>query len=307
MTTQPVWARAPAKINLSLHVGARRPDGFHELATVYQAVDLFDDVGASVRDDGGLSVRTLDGRGRALAELDDSRHLGLRAAAALRERYRVAAGVHLDVAKSIPIAAGMAGGSADAAAALVACAAAWRLDVAPAELLRIAAAVGSDVPFALTGETAVGTGRGEQVQPVEAAPPTHWVMVSSGQGLSTPAVYATADRMGDARPASPVVDHRLLTALRTGDRQALAGLLHNDLQAAALSLRPGLAEVLAAGAAAGARAGLVSGSGPTLLLLVDDDTAAAAVTAQVAPVAATVLAGSWLRTVSGPVPGARLH
>jgi 4-diphosphocytidyl-2-C-methyl-D-erythritol kinase len=136
---------------------------------------------------------------------------------------------------------------------------------------------------------------------------THWVMVSSSPGLSTPAVYAAADRMGDARPASPVVDLRLLTALTTGDRQALAGLLHNDLQAAALSLRPELADVLAAGTAAGARAGLVSGSGPTLLLLVDDDTAAAAVTAQVAPVAAAVLAGSRLRTVSGPVPGAQLR
>lgn len=307
MTGEPVWARAPAKINLSLHVGARRPDGFHELATVYQAVDLFDEVGASVRDDGSLSVRTVDGHGRTVAGLDGSRHLALRAATSLRERYRGTRGVHLDVVKRIPIAAGMAGGSADAAAALLACAAAWRLDVPAAELHDLAAALGSDVPFALTGGTAVGTGRGEQVAPVTATAQTHWVMVSSAPGLSTAAVYAAADRLGAVRPASPAVDHRLLPALAAGDRQALAGLLHNDLQPAALSLRPGLADVLGAGTAAGARAGIVSGSGPTLLLLVDDDTAAAAVTAQVAPVAAAVLAGSWLRTVSGPVPGARLR
>lgn len=306
MTVAPVWALAPAKINLSLHVGARRPDGFHELATVYQAVDLYDHVGASVRDDGGLSVRTVDGHGRAIAGLDSSQHLALRAAAALRERYRGTRGVHLDVVKNIPIAAGMAGGSADAAAALVACAAAWRLDAPPAELQDLAASLGSDVPFALTGGTAVGTGRGERVQPVTATMPTHWVMVSSSPGLSTPAVYASADRSGHVRPAAPAVDARLLSALASGDRQALAGLLHNDLQAPAMSLRPGLADVLAAGTAAGALAGIVSGSGPTLLLLIDGADAAA-VTAHVAPVAAAVLAGAWVRAISGPVPGARLR
>jgi 4-diphosphocytidyl-2-C-methyl-D-erythritol kinase len=251
-------------------------------------------------------VRTVDGHGRAIAGLDGSQHLALRAAAGLRERYRGAPGVHLDVVKNIPIAAGMAGGSADAAAALVACAAAWRLDVPPAEVQNLAAALGSDVPFAVAGGTAVGTGRGERVRPVAATVPTHWVMVSSTPGLSTPAVYAAADHSGHARPASPAVDPRLLGALASGDRQALAGLLHNDLQAPALSLRPGLADVLAAGTAAGALAGIVSGSGPTLLLLIDGADAAA-VTAHVAPVAAAVLADARVRTISGPVPGARLR
>lgn len=302
-----VRARAPAKVNLSLHVGSPRPDGFHEIATVYQAVDLYDEVAATPWP-GRLSVETRDPAGRRVPGLaDDDRHLAVRAAAALRSHAGVRAGARLRVRKQIPVAGGLAGGSADAAAALLACDRLWGVSTPPAVLRTIAGGLGSDVPFALFGGTAVGTGRGEQVEPAAPGPRTTWVLVTCSSGLSTPAVYAETDRyrVGHTVPA-PQVSARLLDALRAGDLRRVARCLRNELQDAALALRPELVDLLAAGHLAGALAGLVSGSGPSVALLVDDDARATAVAAAVGPVARRVLPDVRVQTVHGPAAGAHL-
>jgi len=306
MSRPSVLARAPAKINLALRVGPRRPDGFHDLATVYQAIDLHDEVLATQRPDAVVSVETTDLAGRPVAGVvDNADHLGVRAADALRRRYGVQSGVHLRVRKDIPVAAGLAGGSADAAATLVACTELWELGIDSASLLEVGAGLGSDVPFALLGGTALGSGRGERVATLTTATATTWVLVSSAPGLATPAVYGRTDaiRAGRELPA-PAVDDELLAAVGSGDTGLLAAVLHNDLQPAALELRPGLTAVLNAGRAAGAAAGLVSGSGPTVLLLVRDGAEAVAVSAAVWPVAIAALTGAQMRTVCGPVAGA---
>jgi len=304
--TGPVRARAPAKINLALHVGPARPDGYHELATVYQAVDLYDEVTAEPHPGGAVAVRTLDPQGAPVDGVaDDATHLAVRAAEALRERAGLRLGVRLTVRKRIPVAGGMAGGSADAAAALVACDALWGLGTDHETLLDVAAGLGSDVPFALVGETALGTGRGERVRPVPAAGRSTWLVVASRPGLPAAEVYAAADRVRAGTDVGPPAVHpRLLDAVRAGDVPRLARGVRNDLQRAAVSLRPALADVLDAGVRAGARVGLVSGSGPTLLLLVRDDAEAASVGAAVGPVAERLLSGATLRIVHGPVAGA---
>lgn len=300
-----VRVRAPAKINLTLQVGPVRTDGFHDLATVYQAIDLFDEVRAEPRPDAVVSVESRDAAGRPVpGVVDDAGNLAARAAAALRQHCGVASGVHLRVRKEIPVAAGLAGGSADAAATLVACDLLWGLGADCTTLLDLAATLGSDVPFALVGGTALGTGRGEHVQQLAAAPTT-WLMVSSSPGLSTPAVYARTDQLrAGKQPLPPLVGHDVLGAVQTGGVDRLAAVLSNDLEPAAIALRPGLADVLSTGRAAGAAGGLVSGSGPTLLFLVRDDVHAEQVAAAVAPVVTARLPGARLSTVHGPVPGA---
>lgn len=301
--------RAPAKINLALRVAPRRRrDGFHDVATLYQAVDLYDDLVAEPRDDQRVTVQTLDAEGRTVPGIyDDGRHLAVRAAQALRRRVGVSAGVHLRVCKRIPVAAGLAGGSADAAAALVGCASLWRLGIGRAGLLDVAAALGSDAPFALLGGAAIGTGRGERLDPVPVGGGTTWLLISFPSGLATGTVYAENDRLRHGRDDGvPRVDPGLLAALAQGDLPALADGLHNDLQAAAVALRPELVPVLDAGRRAGALGTLVAGSGPSLLLLVADDAHAGGVAAAVRPAAAEALAGATVRTVHGPVPGATI-
>ncbi|WP_068427983.1 4-(cytidine 5'-diphospho)-2-C-methyl-D-erythritol kinase [Piscicoccus intestinalis] len=181
--------------------------------------------------------------------------------------------VHIHIAKEIPVAAGMAGGSADAAATLVACDALWRLGSDRELLDELAATLGSDINFALTGGTAIGSGRGERVAPVLGRGRYHWVLAVSETGLSTPAVFAECDRLREERGETDIPDPEpspaMMAALRSGDPRALGSALRNDLQEAALSLRPELAEVLEAGLEYGALGGIVSGSGPTLAFLVD--------------------------------------
>jgi 4-diphosphocytidyl-2-C-methyl-D-erythritol kinase len=261
-----VRVRVPAKINLYLGVGPLRPDGYHELTTVYQAVSLYDEVTARRGDQLTL---TMEGEGAGSLPLDGS-NLVLRAARALAEHAGVPAHARLHLRKQIPIAAGLAGGSADAAAALVACDALWETGLGRDELAEVAAAVGSDVPFLVLGGTALGTGRGETVSPVLARPSSwHWVVAAADGGLSTPDVYGELDRLradGSApAPLGPTDD--LLAALRQRSPAALGDVLGNDLEAAALSLRPELAATLDAGRSAGALAGLVCGSGPSCVFL----------------------------------------
>ncbi len=299
-----VRVRVAAKINLSLRVGARRPDGFHDLSTVFQAISLFDDI--QVRASPIGSGRTISVAGERVDGVPrDDRNLAARAAIALAEAVgQPDPDVHIDIDKAIPVAGGMAGGSADAAATLVACRALWDTEIADEELHRVAADLGSDVPFALQGGTAQGTGRGDILVPVLATGEWHWVVALNDGELSTPQVFAECDRLrscGLSEPA-PGDDSALMAALRAGSARDLAPCLVNDLQPAALSLRPSLAAVLAAGTDVGALAGLVSGSGPTCIFLAADREHAIGLAAE--------LAGSGLvrgvRHAFGPVRGAHL-
>ncbi|MEE1738994.1 4-(cytidine 5'-diphospho)-2-C-methyl-D-erythritol kinase [Streptomyces sp. BE147] len=292
-----VTVRVPAKVNAQLAVGAARPDGFHDLANVFLAVGLYDEVTATPADE--LTV-TCSGRDASQVPLDTT-NLAARAALALAERHGIAPGVHLHIDKDIPVAGGMAGGSADGAAALLACDTLWGTRATREELLGICAELGSDVPFSLVGGAALGVGRGERLTPVEVGGTFHWVFAVADGGLSTPAVYGEFDRLtaGTDIPA-PAASEALLNALRSGDSGALAAALSNDLQAAALSLRPSLADTLAAGTGAGALAALVSGSGPTTAFLVADEESARKV--------ADALLGSGTcrnaRIAVSPAPGA---
>ncbi|GGV89829.1 4-diphosphocytidyl-2-C-methyl-D-erythritol kinase [Streptomyces gelaticus] len=295
-----VTVRVPAKVNVQLAVGAPRPDGFHDLANVFLAVGLYDEVTVTPAD--GLRI-TCSGPDAAQVPLDAT-NLAARAAIALAERHGIAPDVHIHIAKDIPVAGGMAGGSADGAAALLACDALWSTGAGRDELLAICAQLGSDVPFSLVGGAALGTGRGERLTPVDVGGTFHWVFAVADGGLSTPAVYGEFDRLtaGTDVPepeASPV----LLAALRAGDTTALAEALSNDLQQAALSLRPSLADTLAAGTAAGALAALVSGSGPTTAFLVADEESAR----KVAEALLTSGTCRNARTAVSPAPGATVQ
>lgn len=269
--THSVTVRVPAKVNVQLAVGAPRPDGFHDLANVFLAVGLYDEVTVTPAE--ALRV-TCSGPDAGRVPLDAT-NLAARAAIALAARHGIAPDVHIHIAKDIPVAGGMAGGSADGAAALLACDTLWATGASREELLEICAELGSDVPFSLVGGAALGTGRGEQLTAVETGGTFHWVFAVADGGLSTPAVYGEFDRLtaGTDVP-EPAASPTLLTALREGDVTALADALGNDLQAAALSLRPSLAGTLAAGTAAGALAALVSGSGPTTAFLTADEESA---------------------------------
>ncbi|MEU4501464.1 4-(cytidine 5'-diphospho)-2-C-methyl-D-erythritol kinase [Streptomyces sp. NPDC024089] len=292
-----VTVRVPAKVNVQLAVGAPRPDGFHDLANVFLAVGLYDEVTVTPAD--GLRV-TCSGPDAAQVPLDAT-NLAARAAIALAERHGIAPDVHIHIAKDIPVAGGMAGGSADGAAALLACDALWSTGATRDELLAICAELGSDVPFSLVGGAALGTGRGERLTPIEVGSTFHWVFAVADGGLSTPAVYGEFDRLtADTDVPEPEASPALLDALRTGDATALAAALSNDLQPAALSLRPSLADTLAAGTAAGALAALVSGSGPTTAFLVADEESAR----KVAEALLTSGTCRNARTAVSPAPGA---
>ena len=302
--------RAPAKLNLQLAVGPPRADGYHGLVTVFHAVSLFDEVTAEPARRDAVTVSG-EGADRVPAGRDN---LALRAVAALRRATAgpasAAAGVHITIVKRIPVAAGLAGGSADAAAALVACNELWGGGLSQSRLVEVAARVGSDVGFALLGGTAVGRGRGERLTPA-LAPATqyHWVLAFADGQLSTPEVYAALDQLraagrpagaGTRPPAPPALDAALMSALRSGDARMVGRALSNDLQPAALSLFPALRKTLAAGLELGALGALVSGSGPTCVFLAasPDRALDLAVSLSGAGVCRSVA------RVAGPVPGA---
>lgn len=289
--------RAPAKINLHLGVGPVRPDGFHPLATAYQAISLYSTLTARDAEEWSISCTARDGVAVADVPLDES-NLALRAARLLARRHHVGGPVALQVEKGIPVAGGLAGGSADGAAALLACSRLWGLDLSVEDLLEPAAELGSDVPFALVGGSAAGHGRGELVTPLADAGRYHWVVLTFGFGMSTPAVYAEFDagHLGGTVP-DPRIPEPLVRALAAGDVAGVAASVGNDLQPASLRLRPDLAEPLRAGLDASALAALVSGSGPTCLFLAEDP-------AHADEVAATVAAYGRARVATGPVPGA---
>jgi 4-diphosphocytidyl-2-C-methyl-D-erythritol kinase len=262
--------RSAAKINLLLGVGAPRPDGFHTLVTVYQAVSLYDDLTVTLAADGAdqLTVST------DVAAYIDASHLPRpghnivdRAATALAEHHGRPVTADVRIEKTIPIAGGLAGGSADGAAALLALDRLHGLGTTDDDLLTLAAGLGSDVPFALVGGSALGEGHGEVVTPVEDRGSWWWVVVPSEDGMSTPAVYRHYDELRPDAPLVPDPPDEIVGALASGDVRRLAAALHNDLEQAACDLRPDLAQLIVEGVDAGALRGLVSGSGPTCVFL----------------------------------------
>jgi 4-diphosphocytidyl-2-C-methyl-D-erythritol kinase len=287
--------RVPAKVNLHLGVGAVRPDGFHELVTIFHAVDLFDEVVATPAPSLALALS-----GDADGVPGDSQNLAWRAAALLATHAGVSPDVALEVTKAIPVAGGMAGGSADAAAALVACAALW--EVPSSDLPALAAELGSDVAFGLLGGTALGTGRGEVLSAVPTGGALHWVFALADHGISTAEAYRELDRQRAAGAAPPpsLDAAPMLAALRTGSAHAVAAVLHNDLQPAALTLAPALRQTLDAGSEHGALAGIVSGSGPTCAFLCADADDAAKLAAALDADGV----GRATRVASGPAAGA---
>jgi 4-diphosphocytidyl-2-C-methyl-D-erythritol kinase len=294
----PVTVKVPAKLNLQLSVGPRRADGYHDLVTVFHAVSLYDTITVEPSETDAVSVT---GEG-ATAVPHDGDNLAMRAVAALRTAVPGAVEpVRVTIAKRIPVAAGLAGGSADAAAALVACNELWNVGLSHQQLSEIAADVGSDVAFAVLGGTAVGRGRGEELT-AALVPSTQyqWVLAFAEGQLSTPDVYATLDRLRPDHTAAPELDAVLMAALRAGDPVRVGKALSNDLQPAALALFPALRKTLEAGTELGAVGALVSGSGPTCMFLARSKERALAL--------AAALSGAGVcrsvATVAGPVHGA---
>lgn len=301
-------ARASGKVNLQLSVGARGADGYHPLVSIFQAVSLFETVTAQSRDDRAITVTLTAGPGYAsdLAQIPtDHRNLAVKAAALLREEWGVTQGADLAIVKGVPAAGGMAGGSADAAAALVACAHAWGLDASREDLMRIGAMVGADVPFCLLGHTAVGLGRGDELSPAMSHGDFHWAFALQSEGLATPEVFARFDEQvdsGDRTPAPLQVDQEIMAALIASDAVRLGAALRNDLQDAAFSLMPRLFRVVEAAQEDEALGVVVSGSGPTVAALAGSRSHA------------LEIAQGWRErgvadavvTASGPAPGAVL-
>ena len=291
--------RVPAKVNLALNVGATDNEGYHALGTLFQAVSLFDDLVARPAEAGVFRV-SFRGEGASGLPVDDT-NLVVRAARLLAGTFGTGnLGAEIRVHKRIPVAGGMAGGSADAAATLVACNQLWGTGLDTGQLHAVAARLGADVPFLLYGGTAVGTGRGEKLKPVPVRGSLQWVLALSHHGLSTPAVFREFDRISPPRPTG--IDPGLLAALAGGDVRRVGSLLGNDLQQAAVNLHPELADVLAMGREAGAAGALVSGSGPTIAFLAGTPAVADAISDRLG-LSSRVRA---VRRAHGPVPGARI-
>jgi 4-diphosphocytidyl-2-C-methyl-D-erythritol kinase len=266
-----VTVRVPAKVNLQLAVGPREADGFHNLVTVFQAISIYDDV---------TITKTTSGSGITIAITGDHTHgvpadstnLAVKAAQLIADDYDFAVDIHIDIVKSIPVAGGMAGGSADAAAVIVGLNDLYNLEMSREEMLEFGAQLGSDVPFMITGGTAIGQGRGDQLTAALSRGTYHWVLALSTVGLSTPAVYQECDRLRAGLDiAAPQTSDALMQSLLAADPKAVGLSLQNDLQSAACSLRPALTLVLDVGEEYGALGAIVSGSGPTVAFLVGDE------------------------------------
>ncbi|GAA1224640.1 4-(cytidine 5'-diphospho)-2-C-methyl-D-erythritol kinase [Rhodoglobus aureus] len=299
-----VHTRAPGKINVFLKVGSLLDDGYHDVAIAYQAVSLCEDVRAFHADDFSVSVSGTVNLSRVPT---DGSNIAIKAARLLARRTGYRGGVRLEIEKRVPVTGGMGGGSADAAATLLACDALWGTNISREEMLSLAAELGADVPFALTGGTAIGTGRGDQLSPALAKGQFQWVLALADFGLSTPEVYEELDlhrqrHSQDIFPAevAPTVDADVLQALRAGDPHMLAESLHNDLQAPALHMEPSLAAVIELGEKNGALAGIISGSGPTVAFLAADLDSALELQIALSAAQMTVV------RATGPVHGARI-
>ena len=296
-----VVVRVPGKINLQLSVGPLQSNGFHSVATVFQAASIFDDVRVEIKDNPGIELH-VTGKGYEHLPLDQN-NLAYKAAEIMVKKYEIEDGISISLAKEIPMAGGMAGGSADAGATIVAIDALYGLGLKRNEMEKIGAELGADVPFTISGGTAIGTGKGEQITPVLSRGSYSWVLALSSSGLSTPAVYNECDRLREGLQVSPPhISDTLLHALSAGDAVALGKALSNDLQPAACSLKPALRLILDVGIDYGALGGLVSGSGPSVAFLAENEDHALDL---VVALTSSGVVGNVVRA-SGPVPGARV-
>lgn len=302
MKSHGVVTRVPGKVNLQLSVGPLGADGFHEVTTVFQAISLFDDVTVTEGKAGSGTTISVTGQ-TANGVPADASNLAIRAAHSMMKEFELSPDLEIKLKKEIPVAGGMAGGSADAAGVIVGLDSLYELGLSRDEMEKIASQIGSDVPFSLSGGVAIGTGRGDQITTALAKGSYTWVLALSSQGLSTPAVYQECDRLREGLSiASPQVSEPLMQALRAGDSKALGKSLLNDLQAAACSLRPALRLVLDVGIDYGALGGIVSGSGPTVAFLVSDEEHAMDLTVALS---ASGVVSSITRAI-GPAHGARI-
>jgi 4-diphosphocytidyl-2-C-methyl-D-erythritol kinase len=296
-----VVARVPGKINLQLSVGPLQRDGYHPVATVFQAVSIFDDVKVALSNRAGITILS-GGKPSDYLPLDKN-NLAYKAAELMMKKFDITDGLEITLTKEIPIAGGMAGGSADAGATIVAIDSLFGLGLKRNDMERIGAELGADIPFTISGGTAIGTGRGDQITPVLSRGSYNWVLALSSSGLSTPAVYGECDRLREGlQVAPPHVSDSLLHALSAGDAVALGKALSNDLQPAACSLKPALRLILDVGMDYGALGGLVSGSGPTVAFLAENEDHALDL---VVALTSSGVVGNVVRA-SGPVPGARI-
>ena len=302
MPIKNVTVRVPAKVNLQLSVGPREEDGFHNLVSVFQAISIFDEVTLTLgQPKSGVSVSITGEQTHGVPA--DANNLAVQAAALMAEEYDIEIDAHIEIKKSIPVAGGMAGGSADAAATIVAIDYLYSLGMSREEMADIAAKLGSDVPFMLNGGTAIGTGHGDQLTSALSRGTYHWVLALSTHGLSTPAVYAECDRLRTGLEiVEPQTNEALMQALLAADSQSVGAHLINDLQPAACSLRPALRLVLDVGQEYGALGALVSGSGPTVAFLVADEEAGLDLTVALT---SSGVVGSVVRAY-GPVAGAKV-
>lgn len=302
MKSHGVVTRVPGKVNLQLSVGPLGADGFHEVTTVFQAISLFDDV-TVIEGKAGAGITIQVSGQTANGVPADASNLAVRAAQLMMKEFELSPDLEIKLRKEIPVAGGMAGGSADAAGVIVGLDSLYELGLSRDEMEKIASQIGSDVPFSLAGGVAIGTGRGDQITTALAKGSYTWILALSSQGLSTPAVYQECDRLREGLSiASPQVSEALMQALRAGDSKALGKSLLNDLQAAACSLRPALRLVLDVGIDYGALGGIVSGSGPTVAFLVSDEEHAMDLTVALS---ASGVVSSVTRAV-GPAHGARI-
>ncbi|MCL1922901.1 MAG: 4-(cytidine 5'-diphospho)-2-C-methyl-D-erythritol kinase [Propionibacteriaceae bacterium] len=268
-TEDQVRVRVPAKINLALCVGAQRHDGYHELATLFQAVSLYDDI--TVRASEELVCEVRGEQAHHIGPGDEN--LAYRAARLLKNEYGVSEGIHLTIDKQIPVAGGMAGGSADAAGALLACSRFWDVDASLEDLMALGSRLGADVPFPLMGGCAVGLGRGETLTPALSRGTFHWVLALSSTQLSTPEVFQRFDELTGHHPppTTPEIPRELMMALTTGETKRVGAQLINDLHEASCSLAPTLPTTIRAGVELGCHGAIISGSGPTVAFLVDSE------------------------------------
>lgn len=279
-------ATAFGKINLFFKVGPLLDNGYHQVASLYQSVNLAETVVAELASDWEVAVTGNLDAAHLQAVPTNRNNLVVKAAKAAGAvlRYRKVPRLALTIHKNVPVAGGMGGGSADAAAAILAAESAWGRLLTDTERREIAAGIGADVPFALLGGAAVGVGIGEELTPIKQKSKLHWVLIPNNFGLSTPAVFAELDRLRDLRGDNPkwveeaTMSTALVRALKEGaSAEDIAPLLHNDLQEAALSLKPELQEIFDLGERAMALRVIVSGSGPTIALLARDANDAAAI------------------------------
>ena len=271
MPIKSVTVRVPAKVNLQLSVGPRESDGYHQLVTVFQAISIFDDVIVRIAEQGsGINLSVSGDQIHGVPT--DASNLVVKAAELIATKFEIDIDAHIEIKKSIPVAGGMAGGSADAAGVIVGLDSLFELGLSRDEMESVGSKIGSDVPFSICGGVAIGSGRGDQITPALAKGNYFWVLALSNQGLATPSVYQECDRLREGLSiATPQVSEPLMQALRAGDAKALGKALSNDLQSAACSLRPALRLVLDVGVDYGALGGIVSGSGPTVAFLVSSD------------------------------------